>query len=211
MILTKKVIFMKKLIIILSLFLCLQKNSFAITEQDSNDFVVNIGNQAIKILKIPVDDKEKRKKELQVLLEENFDMSFIAKIILGKETFKSIPEKKFKKFAQIFKLHIVQVYSSQLGTYNGQKFTVKSTEMKKKDAFVYTTIASPEFPTTNIVWRVRDRQGKLKVIDMQVEGVSLLRTKRNDFEMILKNQGIDGLIVTLQNMNQMPDLKIPGE
>ena len=83
--------------------------------------------------------------------------------------------------------------------------------MKKKDAFVYTTIASPEFPTTNIVWRVRDRQGKLKVIDMQVEGVSLLRTKRNDFEMILKNQGIDGLIVTLQNMNQMPDLKIPGE
>ncbi len=202
---------MKKLIIILSLFLCLQKNSFAITEQDSNDFVVNIGNQAIKILKIPVDDKEKRKKELQVLLEENFDMSFIAKIILGKETFKSIPEKKFKKFAQIFKLHIVQVYSSQLGTYNGQKFTVKSTEMKKKDAFVYTTIASPEFPTTNIVWRVRDRQGKLKVIDMQVEGVSLLRTKRNDFEMILKNQGIDGLIVTLQNMNQMPDLKIPGE
>ena len=38
-------------------------NALAITEKDANQFVVDIGNQAIKILKIPVDDKEKRKKE----------------------------------------------------------------------------------------------------------------------------------------------------
>jgi phospholipid transport system substrate-binding protein len=138
-------------------------------------------------------------------------MPFIAKIILGKKTFKETSEDKFRNFSKIFKLHIVKVYSSQLGTYNGQKFTVKRTEIKKKDAFVYSTIASPEYPTTNIVWRVRERNSELKVIDMQVEGVSLLRTKRNDFEMILKNQGIDGLIVTLQNMNKIPDLRIPGE
>ena len=50
-----------------------------------NNFIVDIGNQAIKILKIPVDDKEKRKQELQNLLKEKFAMPFIAKIILGKE------------------------------------------------------------------------------------------------------------------------------
>jgi phospholipid transport system substrate-binding protein len=146
-----------------------------------------------------------------VLIEEKFDMPFIAKIILGKKTFKGISDEKFKTFSKVFKLHIVKVYSSQLGTYNGQKFLVTNTEIKKKDAFVYSTIASPEYPTTNIVWRVRKRENGLRVIDMQVEGVSLLRTKRNDFEMILKSQGIDGLIVTLQSMNQMPDMKIPGE
>ena len=58
-------------------------NTLAITENDANQFVVDIGNQAIKILKIPVDDKEKRKKELQHLLQEKFDMPFIAKIILA--------------------------------------------------------------------------------------------------------------------------------
>ena len=65
--------------------------------------------------------------------------------------------------------------------------------------------------TTNIVWRVRDLGKGLKVIDMQVEGVSLLRTKRNDFKMVLDSQGIDGLIMTLESMNQLPDLKIPGD
>ena len=52
---------------------------------------------------------------------------------------------------------------------------------------------------------------RLKVIDIALEGVSLLRTKRNDFATILTSQGIDGLIITLTSMNQMPDLKIPGE
>ena len=177
---------MKKIRIIFTFLMCLLiKNTLAITENDANQFVVDIGNQAIKILKIPVDDKEKRKKELQNLLQEKFDMPFIARIILGKEVFKNTSEEKFKKFSDIFEIHIVKIYSSQLGTYKGQKFTVKNTEIKKKDAFVYSSIESPDFPTTNIVWRVRDLGNGLKVIDMQVEGVSLLRTKRNDFKMVL--------------------------
>jgi len=185
--------------------------AFPITEDEANSFVVDIGNQAIKILKIPVDDKEKRKDELQSLLQSKFDMPFIAKIILGKKIYKETPKDKFNKFAEVFELHIVKVYSSQLGTYKGQKFTVNNTDIKKKDAFVYSTIESPDYPTTTIVWRVRNRENGLKVIDMQVEGVSLLRTKRNDFEMVLNSQGIDGLIMTLETMNKLPDLKIPGE
>ena len=203
---------MKKIGIILTfIFSFVLNNANAISENEANNFIVDIGNQAIKILKIPVDDKEKRKQELQNLLKEKFAMPFIAKIILGKEINKTISEEKFKKFANIFEVHIVNVYSSQLGTYKGQKFTVKNTEIKKKDAFVYSTIASPDYPTTNIVWRVRDLGKGLKVIDMQVEGVSLLRTKRNDFKMVLDSQGIDGLIMALETMNQLPDLKIPGE
>ena len=203
---------MKKIGIILTfIFSFVLNNANAISENEANNFIVDIGNQAIKILKIPVDDKEKRKQELQNLLQEKFAMPFIAKIILGKEINKTISEEKFKKFANIFEVHIVNVYSSQLGTYKGQKFTVKNTEIKKKDAFVYSTIASPDYPTTNIVWRVRDLGKGLKVIDMQVEGVSLLRTKRNDFKMVLDSQGIDGLIIALETMNQLPDLKIPGE
>ena len=203
---------MKKIGIILTfIFSFVLNNANSISENEENNFIVDIGNQAIKILKIPVDDKEKRKQELQNLLKEKFAMPFIAKIILGKEINKTISEEKFKKFANIFEVHIVNVYSSQLGTYKGQKFTVKNTEIKKKDAFVYSTIASPDYPTTNIVWRVRDLGKGLKVIDMQVEGVSLLRTKRNDFKMVLDSQGIDGLIMALETMNQLPDLKIPGE
>ena len=193
------------------LFLFCNFNLYAINEESAKSFVVGIGNQAIKILKIPVDDKIKRKKELSTLLQEKFDMKFISKVIVGKEISKNTPQKKLDIFSDIFETHIVNVYSSQLGTYKGQKFSVKKTDIKKNDAFVYSTIESPEYPIINIVWRVRDRKNGLKVIDMQIEGVSLLRTKKNDFAMILNSEGLDGLITKLEKMNRMPDLKIPGE
>ena len=179
--------------------------------EEAKSFVIDIGNQAIKILKIPVDDKQKRKNELQNLLQEKFDMKLISKVILGSKVTKSATSDQLNKFSKAFELHIVKIYSSQLGTYKGQVFTVNNTEIKKKDAFVYSTIESPDYPTTNIVWRLRERESIPKVIDMQVEGVSLLRTKKNDFAMILDQIGLDGLISKLDQMNQISDLKIPGE
>ncbi len=188
--------------------------SYTVSGLDSEkakSFVIDIGNQAIKILKIPVDDKQKRKNELQNLLQEKFDMKLISKVILGSKVTKSATSDQLNKFSKAFELHIVKIYSSQLGTYKGQVFTVNNTEIKKKDAFVYSTIESPDYPTTNIVWRLRERGSIPKVIDMQVEGVSLLRTKKNDFAMILDQIGLDGLISKLDQMNQISDLKIPGE
>ena len=105
-------------------------------------------------------------------------MELISKVILGGGVVKSSSDEQLKKFAEVFEIHIVQIYSSQLGTYKGQVFEVNKTEIKSKDAFVYSTITSPDYPTTNIVWRIRERNDIPKVIDMQVEGVSLLRTKK---------------------------------
>ena len=47
---------MKYIVIILSFFLFLHKTVFAIEKKEATQFVTDIGNQAIKILKIPVDD-----------------------------------------------------------------------------------------------------------------------------------------------------------
>tara|TARA_Y100001954_G_C15775401_1_gene586701 strand:- start:260 stop:871 length:612 start_codon:yes stop_codon:yes gene_type:complete len=196
---------------ILLYFIIFSSHVLAVNESEAEAFIVGIGNQAIKILKIPVDDKQKRKNELQALLKEKFDMQLISKVIIGKEITSKSSDSQLKKFAEVFELHIVNVYSSQLGTYKGQTFSVNKTELRKKDAFVYTTIESPDYPTTNIVWRVRKRDDIPKVIDMQVEGVSLLRTKRMDFANTLNSYGLDALISKLEDMNKMPDLKIPGE
>ena len=195
---------------VLAVFL-FSNNLMSLDSKTAKSFVIDIGNEAIKILKIPVDDKQKRQNQLQNLLQEKFDMKLISKVILGNKITKDLSEEKLSKFSKVFELHIVKIYSSQLGTYKGQVFNVKNTDIKKKDAFVYSTIESPDYPITNIVWRIRERNKVPKVIDMQVEGVSLLRTKKNDFAMILEQIGLDGLIDKLDQMNKISDLKIPGE
>ena len=49
-------------------FFLLSHSSFSLDSEKSKSFVIEIGNQAIKILKIPVDDKQKRKNELIILV-----------------------------------------------------------------------------------------------------------------------------------------------
>ena len=144
-------------------FLFFSNSAFSLDTEKAKSFVIEIGNQAIKILKIPVDDKEKRKNELRNLLQEKFDMELISKVILGGPVVKGASDEQLKYFSEIFEIHIVQIYSSQLGTYKGQVFEVNNTEIKNKDAFVYSTITSPDYPTTNIVWRIRERTIYLKL------------------------------------------------
>ena len=71
-------------------------NALAITENDANQFVVDIGNQAIKILKIPVDDKEKRKRTSELTSRE-VRYAIYARIILGK-FLKILPKKNLRSF-----------------------------------------------------------------------------------------------------------------
>ena len=113
------------------IFFLFSNSSFSLDSQKAKSFVIDIGNQAIKILKIPVDDKQKRQDELQSLLQEKFDMQLISKVILGSKVSKGASESQLSRFTEAFQLHIVKIYSSQLGTYKGQVFTVNNTEIKK--------------------------------------------------------------------------------
>ncbi len=198
-------------ILILNFFILISSIAYSIESNDARSFIEGIGNQAIKILKIPVDDRNKRNEEFRDLLQKKFDMNLISKAILGKEILKQASEEQISVFAKTLEEHIVRVYTSQLGVYKGQVFKINETVVKKNDAFVYTSIDTGDTPSYNIVWRVRDKEDKLKVIDIAVEGVSLLRTKRADFKMLVDTLGLDGLIRRLKEMNSSPSLKTPGE
>ena len=200
---------------LVSLLLFITSHAIAINEEQARGIVEGIGNEAIKILKIPVDDRIKRNNEFRTLLQEKFNMVLIGKAILGKSVIKTASDDQIEKFVKTLEEHVVKVYTSQLGVYKGQVFSINDIVIKKSDAFVYTSIdagdTTEEVPTTKIVWRLRESNSYPKVIDIAVEGVSLLRTKRADFKVLLDTVGLEGLISKLIEINNTPDPKIPGE
>jgi phospholipid transport system substrate-binding protein len=48
-------------------------------------------------------------------------------------------------------------------------------------------------------WRVRNIKDNYKIIDVVVEGVSMLVTQKAEFSAVLRQQGIDGLIGILRS------------
>jgi phospholipid transport system substrate-binding protein len=69
----------------------------------------------------------------------------------------------------------------------------------KSDIVVRSRIHPPAGAPLDVEWRLRSRNGGMFIIDLVVEGISLLITQRSEFGSVLERVGIDGLISELQS------------
>ena len=187
------------IILIFSFFITLK--AFSIEEKDAVSYVTEIGFQAINILKTPIEDIVTREKLFREMFNSKFDKKLIHRAVLGKAS-KGVTKEELSRFGKAFDEHIIKIYASQLGVYSDQLFVVdKTIKRDRKDTIVLTHIEHATAPPLRIDWRLRDRGKGPKIIDIAIEGVSLLATKRADFSSTIKKGGIHLLINDLEEKN----------
>lgn len=187
--------------IALALIFCILKPSYSIDESEAIKYIENVGQQAINILKTPIDNLEKRELLFERMLYNNFDRKLIHRAVLGKAS-RGASKEQLIRFGEAFDKHIVKVYASQLGVYSNQLFIIdKAYKKGKKDTIVSSHIEHETAPPLRIDWRLRDRGQGTKIIDIAIEGVSLLATKRADFGASIKKGGLHALIIDLETKN----------
>ncbi len=164
-------------------------------------FIGELIDKAIKVLELPVEARSEREEGFRALLNQNFDMPAIVRIVLGRHWRTATPGQK-SKFSHVFRTHLIQVYTSQLGVYGGEIVEIeKSARLSKKDTVIYTLVLRNEDVPLRLDWRVRETDRGLKVIDVAAEGVSMLTTKRSEFTSLVAREGVDALIGRLEDMN----------
>ena len=192
---------LKHICINLCILLCISKYSYAIDESMAVKYIEGVGQQAINILKTPIADLQTREFLFARMLNNNFDKKLIHRAVLGKASKGASPE-QLVRFGKAFDKHIVKVYASQLGVYSNQLFIIdKAFNKGKKDTIVSSHIEHETAPPLRIDWRLRDRGNGIKIIDIAIEGVSLLATKRADFGASIKKGGLHSLIIDLETKN----------
>ena len=192
---------LKKIFIYLFILFCISKYSYAIDENVAVKYIENVGQQAINILKTPIEDLQTRELLFEKMLNNHFDKKLIHRAVLGKAS-KGASESELIRFGKAFDKHIVKVYASQLGVYSNQLFIIdKAFKKGKKDTIVSSHIEHETAPPLRIDWRLRDRGEGTKIIDIAIEGVSLLATKRADFGASIKKGGLHSLIIDLETKN----------
>ena len=191
----------KNIFVCLCVLFCISKYSYAIDENAAIKYIEEVGQQAINILKTPIEDLQTRELLFEKMLNNNFDKKLIHRAVLGRAS-KGAAKTELDRFGIAFDKHIVKVYASQLGVYSNQLFIIdKAFKKGKKDTIVSTHIEHETAPPLRIDWRLRDRGKGIKIIDIAIEGVSLLATKRADFGASIKKGGLHALIIDLETKN----------
>ena len=133
----------------------------------------------------------------------HIDFEEATRLAVGRAWSQSSPEQK-KKLVTEFRRMLVRVYSNAIQPYQGQTVQVSPVRMKPGDteATVHNTFkrASGGAPV-GFDYSMRKTEQGWKIYDIVVEGVSLVLTYRSEFDAVVKQQGVDGLIKALASKN----------
>ena len=190
-----------KIIISILFFLCLNTNSIA---NISSNFINNITDSASSILSSENTREEKIQKLIKIG-ENSVDIDGIGFYTLGKHR-KILNDGQKDEFKKIFREYFLKSFSSRLVEYKEAKIVVISEDIKNDKYTIVKSklLATSDRPEVSIDWRVYTKDpAKPLIRDLIIEGLSLARTQREEFNSIIVNNGgdIKALFTSLKNFN----------
>ena len=179
-------------IIILFSLVFLNTNLYA----SPKEFISKLTSDASKVL-ANQQTKDQKMIKLIELAEENVDIKGIGLYSLGKHR-KVLDESLLKEYELLFKEYFLKSFSSRLSEYTDPKINVLSEEViNTKYTIVFSVLEADEKrPEIKIDWRVYTLNPEKPLVrDLIIEGLSLARTQREEFNSIIQNA--DGNIEVL--------------
>ena len=194
----------KKILSIISFLIILFSSIVKAHSIEPDVFIQSTVNRAAKTLSGTLSKKE-RVKKLKEIARETVDIRGIGLYSLGSFR-KNLNDEQRKEYEKIFEEYFLESFSSRLAEYSNPEIEVVS---KKKINENYTMVNSTLIATDaraaiNIGWRVYTKNPEnLLIRDLIIEGLSLVRTQKEEFESIINsNEGkIEVLFQNLSNFN----------
>ena len=147
---------------------------------------------------------------IEKTVNDNFAGAGIAKFVAGKAWSNASKESK-KKYIDIFKRHLALNIASMMQAYSNQKFTLTNTKYDKKNK---VNLIEMEIQNNDdkliVTWRVKQSKNNYYVIDLLVADISLVITKRSEFNSTLKkvDNDLNKFIDVLEKQNQISYSKL---
>tara|TARA_B100000787_G_scaffold48453_1_gene34832 strand:+ start:355 stop:951 length:597 start_codon:yes stop_codon:yes gene_type:complete len=193
---------LKKILILISFIIVFFSNIEKVYSIEPDIFVQSTVNRAAKTLGGNL-TKEERVEKLKEIASETVDIQGIGYYTLGAYR-KNINDEVIKKYEILFEQYFLKSFASRLAEYSNPEIEVVS---KKKLNENYTMVSSilvstEQRPEVKIDWRIYTKDPEnLKIRDLIIEGLSLVRTQREEFSSIIQsNDGdINALLIVLKD------------
>jgi len=170
--------------------------------EEAKAFMHDLAVTGIALLEQGEYTNEERELEFRKIVREGFALQAIGKFVIGRYWRKMTPDQQ-SEYQELFSEWLLKAYANRLGGYSGQTLQIiKSleTDSRYKDVIVSTRVIRVNGqPPINADWRVRKFGGEYKIIDLAVEGASMVGTQRKEFESVIQKVGVSGLIDNLRD------------
>ena len=166
--------------------------------EPAQQFIDSLGKQVLTIMHRSDMTARERKAKLDRLLRAGVDLPRIGRFVLGRHWKSATPAQR-AEYQTLFAEYALANYIRLLGMYDVAKFSVQSATSKRgSDTIVHSQIERDTGQLIDLRWRVREKGGEFRVIDLSAAGLSLAVTYRAEFSSVVASRGLNGLLDALR-------------
>lgn len=152
--------------------------------------VQDITEEIVDAIRTTEGDRDARQAAFEHIFDRRADVSAIGRFVAGRY-WRGASQADQQDYLDAYKDFIAFSYAAKISSYSGETISVgRVIDAGSKGLIVKSSIKRGNgAPPVSVDWRLKDRGGSLKVIDMIVERVSLAVTQRSEFQSQLRQSG----------------------
>ena len=158
-------------------------------------------DEVLGVLETPDLNDAQRRAQIETIAFSVFDFSTTSKLVLARN-WKKLSKPQRVEFVEEFKKYLSRNYGSRFERYEKAEVEVLNARVEpRRDVTVFTQIVGSQYDGITMNYRLRFRQEQWKVIDIVIEGVSMLANFRAQFAEVVSREGVDGLLEAMRSRN----------
>jgi phospholipid transport system substrate-binding protein len=129
------------------------------------------------------------------LLNKDFDVADAARFALGPYA-RRLTKLQEQDFLNLYRDNLAEAYADRLGQYTNAPFRITGARPIGGATVVNSEVLRRDGPPVRIDWQIADRDGRLEITDVLVDGVSQKLAQRQEFmDIIRRNGGQPGAVI----------------
>ncbi len=153
-------------------------------------------NGILAILRDKQLDWYSKQTSIEAIIDRQFDFQTISQSVLATNWQKATPAER-KRFVEFFSQYLQHTYTDKMKQYSNEYVRYGAEKVSGRRATVDTYIVTGK-ANIPVTYKLRMSEGKWFAYDVVIEGVSLVRNYRDTYAVIVKSEGIGGLLQSLE-------------
>lgn len=171
-------------------------------EENPQLFLSNLTEEVSTKVAASALNDEDRSRSFREILRRSFVMPEISQMVLGRHWRAATPAQQ-GEFTQLFEDLLVVTWSRRFKDCDCGKIVIGDPiSMPDGDVLLGSRIDRPGREALQLEWRLRGGSDGYRVLDIKVEGVSMLLSHRSEYQSILQNGGVARLLSLLRQKVQ---------
>jgi phospholipid transport system substrate-binding protein len=138
-----------------------------------------------------------KQKEIEAVVTPMFDFPLMAKLSLGKKHWTGLTPENKDRFTELFVKRLRQSYLDKLTAYTDEKVVYGSAVEVDKKVHISTDLVS-KGSKISMLYKLYTSKSEWRIYDIEIQGVSIIRSYRSQFNEILKNGTFEDLIAKME-------------